>query len=66
MTIDELVEHIKTELLSKETNAERNEAMARIIHALYPITTGLLHHSDCAVYNAPAEPPGLCDCGAMK
>lgn len=65
MTVDELAEHIRAKLTSKEPN-ERNEAMARLIHALYPITTGLLHHSDCAVYNAPAEPPGLCDCGAIK
>jgi hypothetical protein len=25
--------------------------------------SGLIHASDCAVHNAPAEPIGACDCG---
>ena len=66
MTIDELSEHIKTELMSKETNAERNEAMARIIHALYPITTARSHRPNYVMHNATAEPLKICDCGAMK
>ena len=24
------------------------------------------HNSDCAVHNAPAYPPGECDCGAAS
>ena len=26
----------------------------------------IVHWSDCAVYNEPAEPAGPCDCGAAK
>lgn len=28
--------------------------------------SGLIHSSDCAVHNAPAEPIGACDCGALE
>ena len=27
---------------------------------------GVIHASDCAVHNAPAEPIGACDCNASE
>jgi hypothetical protein len=37
---------------------------SRIREAIVSPGDGVAHASDCAVHNAPAYPPGPCDCGA--
>jgi hypothetical protein len=44
---------------------EDSEKLGKIIR-LQNEVRAVVHASDCAVYNAPAMPPGACTCGGEK
>ena len=47
---------------ARELGADENEGA--FDEKLRKIASAPKHKSDCAVYNAPAEKPGRCTCGA--
>lgn len=50
--------------IEKARELESDESEAAFEDRLRKIATAPKHKSDCAVYNAPAEKPGRCTCGA--
>jgi hypothetical protein len=53
------------ELETDDSEEHFNEKLGKIARAK-PEARAIVHASDCAVNNAPAMPPGPCNCGAEK
>ena len=53
------------DLEADDSEIHFNDKLSKIARAR-PEVRAVVHASDCAVNNAPAMPPGPCNCGAKK